>query len=206
MRPRPHSAAVPCRRVSGATVGFRIAARRPERITAIISQNGSACEEGLSDAWDSVWAYWKEPSEANREEIRMLVEPQTSVWQHAHGVLDKAQVSPDGYGLGSYYLTRRGPADFRFDRFFDDTSNVAQYRCLRSTFTPAGHCRPRRGTATNRSSCQPERRPSIATSPALTLATGRPATSPWRRTSRRSRPAIGEFLARQLPHERSDWE
>ena len=72
----------------GAPVGFRIAARHPERITAIISQNGNAYEEGLSDGWNPVQAYWKEPSPANREAIRTLVEPQTTIWQYTHGVPD----------------------------------------------------------------------------------------------------------------------
>jgi pimeloyl-ACP methyl ester carboxylesterase len=89
----------------GAPVGFRIAARHPERITAIISQNGNAYEDGLSDGWNPVQAYWKEPSKANRAAIRMLVEPQTTIWQYTHGVPDEARVSPDGYGLDNL----RGP-------------------------------------------------------------------------------------------------
>ncbi|MDT7654920.1 MAG: hypothetical protein QOI36_6326 [Pseudonocardiales bacterium] len=89
----------------GAPVGFRIAARHPERITAIISQNGNAYEDGLSDGWNPVQAYWKEPSKANRAAIRMLVEPQTTIWQYTHGVPDETRVSPDGYGLDNL----RGP-------------------------------------------------------------------------------------------------
>jgi pimeloyl-ACP methyl ester carboxylesterase len=83
----------------GAPVGFRIAARHPERVTAIISQNGNAYEEGLSDAWSPIQAYWKEPSPANREAIRVMLEPQTTIWQYTHGVPDTTRVSPDGYGL-----------------------------------------------------------------------------------------------------------
>jgi hypothetical protein len=86
-----------------------------------------AYEEGLTEAWNSVWAYWKEPLEANREEIWMLAEPQTTVRQHAHGVPDKTQVSPDGCGLDNYYLTRWGAVDFRFGLFLDYASNVALY-------------------------------------------------------------------------------
>jgi len=83
----------------GAPVGFRIAARHPGRITAIISQNGNAYQEGLSDGWNPIRAYWKDPSPANRDAIRMLLEPQTTVWQYTHGVPDPTRVSPDGYGL-----------------------------------------------------------------------------------------------------------
>jgi pimeloyl-ACP methyl ester carboxylesterase len=68
----------------GAPVGFRIATRHPERITAIISQNGNAYEEGLSDSWNPVQAYWKEPSTPTREAIRTLVEPQTTIWQYTY--------------------------------------------------------------------------------------------------------------------------
>jgi pimeloyl-ACP methyl ester carboxylesterase len=72
----------------GAPVGFGIAARHPERITAIISQNGNVYEEGLSDGWNPVQAYWKDPSPANRDAIRTLLEPQTTIWQCTHGVVD----------------------------------------------------------------------------------------------------------------------
>jgi pimeloyl-ACP methyl ester carboxylesterase len=111
----------------GAPVGFRIATRHPDRITAIISQNGNAYEEGLSDGWNPVQAYWKEPSTANREAIRMLVEPQTTIWQYTHGVPDETRVSPDGYGLDNYYLARNGADEIQLDLFLDYASNVALY-------------------------------------------------------------------------------
>ena len=111
----------------GAPVGFRIATRHPARITAIISQNGNAYEEGLSDGWNPVQAYWKEPSKANREAIRMFVEPQTTIWQYTHGVPDKTRVSPDGYGLDNYYLARSGADEIQLDLFLDYASNVALY-------------------------------------------------------------------------------
>ena len=111
----------------GAPIGFRIATRHPERITAIISQNGNAYEEGLSDGWNPVQAYWKEPSKANREAIRMFVAPQTTIWQYTHGVPDKTRVSPDGYGLDNYYLARSGADEVQLDLFLDYASNVALY-------------------------------------------------------------------------------
>jgi len=118
----------------GAPVGFRVAARHPERVTAIVSQNGNAYEEGLSDAWNPVQAYWKEPSAANREAIRMLVQPETTVWQYTHGVPDPARVSPDGYGLDNYYLARPGAVEIQLDLFLDYASNVALYPVFQDYF------------------------------------------------------------------------
>src|SRR5580693_553023 len=118
----------------GAPVGFRIATRHPERITAIISQNGNAYEEGLSDDWNPIQAYWKDPSQANRDAIRMLLEPQTTVWQYTHGVPDTTRVSPDGYGLDNYYLARSGADEIQLDLFLDYASNVALYTAFHEYF------------------------------------------------------------------------
>ena len=118
----------------GAPTGFRVAAKHPERITAIISQNGNAYEEGLSDGWNPVQAYWKDPSQANREAIRMLLEPQTTIWQYTHGVPDQARVSPDGYGLDNYYLARAGADEIQLDLFLDYASNVALYPAFQEYF------------------------------------------------------------------------
>ena len=118
----------------GAPVGFRIATRHPERITAIISQNGNAYQEGLSDGWNPVQAYWKEPSKANREAIRMLVQPQTTIWQYTHGVPDQTRISPDGYGLDNYYLARSGADEIQLDLFLDYASNVALYPTFQEYF------------------------------------------------------------------------
>jgi pimeloyl-ACP methyl ester carboxylesterase len=123
----------------GAPVGFRIATRHPERITAIISQNGNAYEEGLSDGWNPVQAYWKDPLQANREAIRMLIEPQTTIWQYTHGVPDQTRVSPDGYGLDNYYLSRIGADEIQLDLFLDYASKVALYPAFQEYFRT---CRP----------------------------------------------------------------
>ncbi|HEX6525612.1 MAG TPA: alpha/beta hydrolase [Streptosporangiaceae bacterium] len=111
----------------GAPVGFRIATRHPERVTAIITQNGNAYEEGLSDGWNPIQAYWKEPSQANRDAIRTMVAPETTIWQYTHGAPDPSQVSPDGYGLDNYYLAREGNDEIQLDLFLDYASNVALY-------------------------------------------------------------------------------
>jgi pimeloyl-ACP methyl ester carboxylesterase len=111
----------------GAPVGFRLAVRRPERVTAIVTQNGNAYEEGLSDGWDPVRAYWREPTQANREAIRSLVQPETTVWQYMHGVPDPSLVSPDGYTLDNHYLARPGADEIQLDLFLDYASNVELY-------------------------------------------------------------------------------
>jgi pimeloyl-ACP methyl ester carboxylesterase len=118
----------------GAPVGFRLATRHPERITAIISQNGNAYEEGLSDGWNPVQAYWKDPSKANREAIRMLVQPETTIWQYTHGVPDQTRVSPDGYTLDNYYLTRSGADEIQLDLFLDYATNVERYPAFQEYF------------------------------------------------------------------------
>jgi pimeloyl-ACP methyl ester carboxylesterase len=111
----------------GAPTGFRLAMRHPERITAIISQNGNAYEEGLSEGWNPIRAYWNEPSAANRDALRAFLQPETTVWQYTHGVSDPSAVSPDGYSLDNFYLARAGSADVQLDLFGDYKSNVALY-------------------------------------------------------------------------------
>ena len=88
----------------GAPVGLRIAAKHPERITAIISQNGNAYEEGLSEGWNPIQAYWREPTQANRDALRGFLTPETTRFQYTHGVSDPSLVSPDGRLLDDYYL------------------------------------------------------------------------------------------------------
>jgi pimeloyl-ACP methyl ester carboxylesterase len=111
----------------GAPTGFRLAVRRPEAITAIVSQNGNAYTDGLSDGWDPIRAYWKEPTQANRDAIRSLVQPETTVWQYTHGVADPSLVSPDGYTLDNYYLARPGADEIQLDLFLNYASNIERY-------------------------------------------------------------------------------
>jgi pimeloyl-ACP methyl ester carboxylesterase len=111
----------------GAPTGFRLAVRRPDAITAIVSQNGNAYTEGLSDGWDPIRAYWKEPTQANRDAIRSLIRPETTVWQYTHGVADPSLVSPDGYTLDNYYLARPGADEIQLDLFLNYASNIELY-------------------------------------------------------------------------------
>jgi pimeloyl-ACP methyl ester carboxylesterase len=111
----------------GAPTGFRMAVRHPERITAIISQNGNAYEEGLSDGWNPIRAYWQDASETNRAALRAFLTPETTIWQYTHGVSDASLVSPDGYSLDNHYLMRPGAHDVQLDLLGDYKSNVAMY-------------------------------------------------------------------------------
>jgi pimeloyl-ACP methyl ester carboxylesterase len=118
----------------GAPTGFRLAVRHPDRITAIISQNGNAYEEGLSDGWNPIQAYWKDPSPTNRDALRAFLKPETTIWQYTHGVPDPTLVSPDGYSLDNFYLARPGMADLQLDLFGDYKSNVALYPTFQKYF------------------------------------------------------------------------
>jgi pimeloyl-ACP methyl ester carboxylesterase len=111
----------------GAPVGLRIALKHPERITAIVSQNGNAYEEGLSDAWNPIQAYWREPTQANRDALRDFLKPETTRFQYTHGVSDPSLVSPDGSSLDDHYLARPGAHEAQLDLLLDYASNVALY-------------------------------------------------------------------------------
>jgi pimeloyl-ACP methyl ester carboxylesterase len=118
----------------GAPTGFRLAVKHPERITAIISQNGNAYEEGLSDGWNPIRAYWQDASPANREALRVFLKPDTTAWQYTHGVADATKVSPDGYSLDNFYLSRPGADEVQLDLFGDYKSNVALYPVFQTYF------------------------------------------------------------------------
>ncbi len=118
----------------GAPVGLRIALKHPERITAIISQNGNAYEEGLSDAWNPIQAYWREPSQANRDALRNFLAPETTLFQYTHGVSDPSLVSPDGRSLDDHYLARPGAQEAQLDLLLDYASNVALYSDFHAYF------------------------------------------------------------------------
>jgi pimeloyl-ACP methyl ester carboxylesterase len=118
----------------GAPVGFRLAVRHPDRVTAIISQNGNAYEEGLSEGWSPVRAYWQEPSPSNRAALRSFLAPETTRWQYTHGVPDVTAISPDGYSLDNFYLDRAGADEIQLDLLRDYKSNVALYPTFQNYF------------------------------------------------------------------------
>jgi pimeloyl-ACP methyl ester carboxylesterase len=118
----------------GAPTGFRLATRHPERITAIISQNGNAYDEGLSDGWTPIRAYWEDRSPANREALRSFLAPETTVWQYTHGTADPSSVSPDGYSLDNFYLARPGADDVQLDLMGNYHTNVELYPSFHEYF------------------------------------------------------------------------
>ena len=118
----------------GAPVGFRLAVRHPDRVTALISQNGNAYEEGLSAGWNPIRAYWQDPSQANREALRSFLAPETTRWQYTQGVPDVTAVSPDGYSLDNFYLARPDADEIQLDLLGDYKSNVALYPTFQNYF------------------------------------------------------------------------
>jgi pimeloyl-ACP methyl ester carboxylesterase len=111
----------------GAPVGLRIALKHPERVTAIISQNGNAYEEGLSAGWNSLREYWKNPTTEGRDALRVAFTPETTLYQYLHGVEHQSLVSPDGPALDNYYLARPGAHEVQLDLFLDYAGNVVLY-------------------------------------------------------------------------------
>jgi pimeloyl-ACP methyl ester carboxylesterase len=139
----------------GAPTGFRLAVRRPERITAIITQNGNAYEEGLSDGWNPVRAYWREPTQANRDAIRSMLQPETTVWQYTHGVAEHPR-SRRPFGGLARRLHARQPLPRPSGRGRDSAGPLSRLREQRRTLsrvpgvlpnppgTAAGHLGPQR--------------------------------------------------------------
>ena len=111
----------------GAPVGLRLALAHPDRITAIISQNGNAYEEGLSESWNPIQKYWKEQTPENRAALRDFLKPEATKWQYTHGVQDPSLVAPEAYELDSALLARPGNDEIQLDLFLDYASNVALY-------------------------------------------------------------------------------
>lgn len=111
----------------GAPVGLRMALAHPDRITAIISQNGNAYEEGLSKGWNPIQKYWKEPTPQNRAALKAFLAPEATKWQYTHGVADASRVAPESYTLDAALLARPGNEEIQLDLFLDYASNVALY-------------------------------------------------------------------------------
>lgn len=117
----------------GAPTGFRLAAAHPERVTAIITQNGNAYEDGQGDAWAPIKAYWKDASQKNRDALRAILTLEATRDQYVHGA-DESVVSPDGYMLDFAYLQRLGIDEIQLDLFHDYRNNVALYPAWQAYF------------------------------------------------------------------------
>lgn len=112
----------------GAPTGFRLAMAQPQKVTAIVTQNGNAYEEGLGDAWGPIRKYWAEPTAANRDVLRRnILTLEGTRWQYTHGVSDPDSVPPESYTLDAALLERPGNKDIQLDLFLDYSSNVKLY-------------------------------------------------------------------------------
>jgi len=118
----------------GAPVGYRLAVANPEKITAIISQNGNAYEEGLSEGWGILRKYWDDPSEENRNNLRSPSNAEAIQWQYLTGASDKTLVAPDGYLLDQIFMDRPDNEEIQLDLFKDYASNLALYPTFHEYF------------------------------------------------------------------------
>jgi len=118
----------------GAPVGYRLALAHPERVTALIVQNGNAYEEGLAAFWDPIKAYWADPSQAHRDAINVLVAPETTKFQYTDGMSDLARIDPDNWGHDQPLLDRPGNRDIQLDLFLDYGTNVPLYPQFQAFF------------------------------------------------------------------------
>jgi len=111
----------------GAPIGYRLALRHPERVQALIVQNGNAYDEGLLEFWDPIKKYWNDPTPENREAIRFLVDPKSTRWQYENGVSDRTLLDPTTWILDQIGLDRPGNAEIQLDLFHSYQSNVPLY-------------------------------------------------------------------------------
>jgi pimeloyl-ACP methyl ester carboxylesterase len=118
----------------GAPTGFRIAMSHPERVTAIVSQNGNAYEEGLGSAWAPIQRYWREPSTANREVIRQTLDFAGIRSQYTDGMPHPERIDPAGYTLDAALMARPGNMDIQLDLFLDYANNVKLYPSFQDYF------------------------------------------------------------------------
>jgi pimeloyl-ACP methyl ester carboxylesterase len=121
----------------GAPTGIRLAMAHPERVTAIVSQNGNAYEVGLGDAWAPIQRYWREPTPENREAVRRELSPEGIRTQYVHGVPDPAAIAPEGYTLDAAMISRPGNMDIQLDLLLDYANNVKLYPAFQQYFRTA---------------------------------------------------------------------
>ncbi len=118
----------------GAPTGFRLAMARPERVTAIVSQNGNAYEEGLGDAWAPIRRYWSEPTSENREAIRKGLNLEGMRREYSVGIPNPDLIAPEGYTLDAALMARPGNTDIQLDLFLDYANNVKLYPAFQEYF------------------------------------------------------------------------
>jgi len=118
----------------GAPVGYRLALKHPERVSALIIQNGNAYEEGLKKFWDPIKAYWADGSAAHRKALEVLVKPETTKFQYTDGMSDVSRIDPDNWVHDQALLDRPGNMDIQMDLFHDYGSNVPLYPKFQAFF------------------------------------------------------------------------
>ena len=118
----------------GAPVGFRLALKHPERISALVVQNGNAYEEGLGDFWGPIKAYWAERTPARREALRAGLTPAATRSQYVDGVRDPSRISPDNWAIDQALLDRPGVDEIMLDLFLDYGTNVSLYPRFQAFF------------------------------------------------------------------------
>ena len=118
----------------GAPVGYRLALKHPERVQALIVQNGNAYEEGLRDFWVPIKRYWSSGSSADRDSLRASFTLAATRWQYLHGVRDTTRISPDAWAVDQYYLNRAGNHEIQLDLFYDYRTNVELYPAFQAYF------------------------------------------------------------------------
>ncbi|AGW94697.1 MULTISPECIES: alpha/beta fold hydrolase [Cupriavidus] len=118
----------------GAPVGLRLALAHPERVSAVISQNGNAYLEGLGDAWDPIRRYWQEPTQANREALHDVLTLAGTRWQYEHGVANPEVIEPEAYFLDAALLERPGNKEIQLDLFLDYANNLKLYPAFQAFF------------------------------------------------------------------------
>jgi pimeloyl-ACP methyl ester carboxylesterase len=111
----------------GAPIGYRLAVKHPERIEALIVQNGNAYDEGLREFWEPLKAYWHEPNEKNKEALRKFLTIESTKWQYTHGVKNENAISPDNWILDQSLLDRPGNKEIQLQLFYDYRSNPPLY-------------------------------------------------------------------------------
>ena len=120
----------------GAPVGLRLAAAHPERVTALVSQNGNAYLEGLGDAWEPTRQYWADP-DAHRDTMRNFLSLEATKWQYTHGVANPDAVAPEAYYLDALLMERPGNAEIQLALFLDYANNLTLYPVFQQFFRDA---------------------------------------------------------------------
>lgn len=111
----------------GAPVGFRLALAHPERVTALVVQNGNAYEDGLQQFWDPLRAHWKNNTKETREALRSATALDSTRWQYQAGVRDVSRIDPSAWLHDQALLDRPGNVEIQLDLFYDYRTNVDLY-------------------------------------------------------------------------------